>query len=78
MILVSYCIFLRKRKADSLSDDPYFLLHFLKKRRADSLSDDACHQISYEARLGGISMGRIGAKRAKMGLRKKIFFGKVS
>ena len=41
-------------------------------------ADDACRQISYEARLGGILIGQIGAKMGKRGDRKKnFFFGKV-
>ena len=40
-------------------------------------ADDACRQISYEARLGGIWIGQIGAKMGKRGDRKKFFLGKV-
>ena len=39
-------------------------------------ADDACHQISYEARLGGYGWGILGQKWEK-GAIEKIFFGKV-
>ena len=39
-------------------------------------ADDACHQISYEARLGGYGWGILGQKWEKGAIEKKFFLEK--